>query len=150
MMKDISILIVTHNHSKYLESLINSLIKFEYKNVFFCDAASTDKTPEILMSSPFKKNVLLKQELEGFSKNNNDLIRHFELKSQYYLLLNPDTYFTEDFLKVLYEQIQENPKIGIVAPLLKYPNGDIQVTWKKFPSVINVFKKRLGLLKATE
>ena len=143
---DISILIVTHNHQDYIEDLILSLKKFNYTNTYFCDAFSTDKTLSILQSN--EVNLLKKTVLEGFSKNNNDLIRHFNLDSKYYLLLNPDMFFDEDFIHKLYLEIEANPKIGITTPLLYYPNNNIQTTWKKFPSVFHVLKKRLGLIKS--
>lgn len=146
----ISILIVTHNHSEYIDKLLESLIRFDIKNVFFCDAKSTDDTPTKLLSSPFKDKVLLKNTLEGFSKNNNDLIRHYNLKSEYFLLLNPDTFFDINFIEILYDKIKTDNRIGIVAPILKYPDGRLQVTWKAFPNFINVVKKRLGFLKAPQ
>ncbi len=143
-----SVLVVTHNHSLFIDKLINSLVKFGYTNTYFCDAKSSDGTYEKLKNSPFKDNVLRKDNLEGFSKNNNDLIRHFKLRSEYFLLLNPDTYFNVDFLEVLRTKIKSNKEIGIVSPLLKYPSGELQITWKHFPNFINVIKKRLGVLKA--
>ncbi len=145
---EVSILIVTHNHSDYIDKLIDSLIKFDYKNVYFCDAKSSDKTLHKLKNGPFHNRILEKTILEGFSKNNNDLIRHFNLKSEYFLLLNPDTYFDIDFLSDLYLKIKLKDDIGIIAPLMKYPDGTLQVTWKKFPNFLNVIKKRTGLLKA--
>lgn len=145
---EISILIVTHNHGEFIDKLIDSLINFDYKNVYFCDANSTDGTLDKLRKSPFRERIFVKSVLEGFSKNNNDLIRHFKLDSNYFLLLNPDTYFDVDFLSVLYLKIGADRNIGIVAPLLRYPNGHLQVTWKKFPNLFNVIKKRLGLLKS--
>ena len=146
----ISILIVTHNHCDFIDDLLKSLSKFNYSNTYFCDALSTDGTLEKIMRSPFKKNLLSKTVLEGFSKNNNDLIRYFNLNSKYYLLLNPDTFFNMDFLKNLYNKMESNTNIGISTPILKYPNGNMQVTWKKFPSFFTVLKKRLGVMKTKE
>lgn len=145
-----SILIVTHNHADYIIKLLDSLNRFGYTNTYICDAASTDGTLDILLNSTFKKNVYAKSKLEGFSKNNNDLIRYFNLNSEYYLLLNPDTFFDNDFLSVLLKKIKDDPQIGIVAPLTKYPNGCIQTTWKSFPSINTVVKKRIGVIKATQ
>lgn len=148
-MNETSILVVTHNHSEYIEKLLSSLISHKYTNVYFCDADSRDGTFEKLENSPYKDNVLKKSVLEGFSKNNNDLIKHFSLESKYFLLLNPDTYFEVDFLNRLVERIKSNSDIGIVTPLMKYPNGQIQTSWKSFPNFFTVIKKRLGFLKAT-
>ena len=147
---DISILVVTHNHGDFIQKLLDSLTSFNIKNVYFCDAKSTDNTAEILLNSAYGESVVVKKELEGFSKNNNDLIRYFNLKTKYFLLLNPDTYFEMDFIEVLYKAIENNPKIAITTPTLKYPDGRLQKTWKHFPNFINVFKKRLGILKALD
>lgn len=149
-LNDVSILVVTHNHSDFIQKLLNSLESFNYTNAYFCDAASKDGTKEILLKSVFAENLLLKNKLEGFSKNNNDLIRYFELDTPYFLLLNPDTYFDMDFISILLNEICKSKEIGIISPLLKYPNGNIQVTWKRFPSIITVIRKRLGILKATD
>lgn len=147
---DVSILIVTHNHRDYISRLLDDLNRFGCTNVFICDAASTDQTKELLLSSPYHKQVLLKSHLEGFSKNNNDLIRHFKLNTPYFLLLNPDVYLETDFIRVLYEEMKSDPSIGIIAPMIKYPNGTVQTTWKKYPSVFQVLKKRMGLRRATD
>ncbi|MEO1013469.1 MAG: glycosyltransferase family 2 protein, partial [Bacteroidota bacterium] len=144
----VSILVVTHNHVEFIEKLLDSLKTFGYRNVYICDASSSDGTLEILQNSPFSANLLKKLHLEGFSKNNNDLIRHFNLDTDYFLLLNPDTYFDTDFLSSLLNRAKEDSGIGIIAPLVRYPDGRIQVTWKRFPRVSTVIKKRIGLLKA--
>jgi len=141
----VSILIVTHNHEEYIEKLLNSLVKFNYQNVFICDAASSDNTVSILKSSIYKDNLLLKTNLEGFSKNNNDLIRKFQITSKYIFLLNPDTYIEDDVVKILESFMDENNSVAIAAPKILYPNGSIQQSWKKFPNLINVLKKRIGL-----
>lgn len=148
--EEISILVVTHNHQDFIGKLIQSLEEFNYRNVYFCEAASTDNTFDIIKNSIFKNNILKKNKLEGFSKNNNDLIRFFNLRTKYYLLLNPDLFFHEDFIKKLYEKMEEDFTIGIATPLLFYPNNEIQNTWKKFPSILHVIKKRLGILKVKD
>tara|TARA_R110002020_G_scaffold122487_7_gene278028 strand:- start:38593 stop:39372 length:780 start_codon:yes stop_codon:yes gene_type:complete len=150
MKNNISILVVTHNHIQHIGNLISSLEKFGFVNTYFCDAYSKDGTLEKLKSSSFNRNVLSKEILEGFSKNNNDLIRHFNLNSKYYLLLNPDTFFEVDFLDVLHKRMEADDSIGIVTPILKYPNGALQITWKKFPNPFLVLRKRTGLLKSKD
>ena len=148
--KDISVLVVAHNHSDYIDQLIESLLKFEITNVYFCDAFSTDGTLEKLLDSPFKNSVYSKNKLEGFSKNNNDLIRYFNLDSKYYLLLNPDTYFDVDFIDIIHEKMRKDSSIGIISPILKYPDGRLQITWKRFPNFFTVVKKRIGILRAID
>jgi len=147
---EISILIVTHNHDKFIKKLLDSLDLFDYDNVYICDANSSDHTLSIIQESRYSKNLIIKKNLEGFSKNNNDLIKHFKLNTKYFLLLNPDIYFQEDFILKLFNKMEEDDSIGITTPLLLYPNGAIQASWKKFPNFIYVIKKRVGLIKSNE
>ncbi|WP_053976505.1 glycosyltransferase [Mangrovimonas xylaniphaga] len=146
--KDVNVLVVTHNHVEYIQKLIDSLLRIGVDKVFFCDALSTDGTAEILLDSPYASNVLKKDKLESFSRNNNDLIRHFNLDSKCYLLLNPDTYFEEDFISPLYEEMEKNESIGIICPVIKYPSGELQISWKSFPNFRQVILKRTGVLKS--
>jgi N-acetylglucosaminyl-diphospho-decaprenol L-rhamnosyltransferase len=145
MKQDISILIVFHNHLNHLQRLIDSLTKLEYFNAYFCDAASTDGSRKIVENSIFGKKLLVKDKLEGFSKNNNDLIRHFNLDTKYFLVLNPDTFFDVDFIEELINSADEDPNNVLVCPKIIYPNGQVQNSWKTFPSIKEVFLKRLGL-----
>jgi N-acetylglucosaminyl-diphospho-decaprenol L-rhamnosyltransferase len=140
----VAILIVSHNHGSQLKKLIHSLEKFNFQNVYFCDADSSDNSVEIIEGSKYKTHLLKKNQLESYSKNNNDLLRAFQINCQYYFLLNPDTYFEEDFLSPLLEIAGKDPKIGIVAPRVIYPDGRFQKNWKRFPNFFQVLQKRLG------
>jgi GT2 family glycosyltransferase/glycosyltransferase involved in cell wall biosynthesis len=145
-MPDYSILIVTYNSEKELPRLLQSLVKFSYSNIYVCDAASTDNTVAILETHFDSKNLLKKPFLEGFSKNNNDLIRHFNLNSDYYFVLNPDTFFEMDIVTPMIRFCEENKEYAIVTPQLLYPSGAIQKSWKVFPNFFQVFLKRLGII----
>src|SRR5690606_7913028 len=68
----------------------------------------------------------------------------------YFLLLNPDTFFESNFVVDLLAVMEADNSIGIACPILKYPDGRIQTTWKMFPSFANVVKKRLGVMKAEQ
>lgn len=141
---DFSILVVTHNHSSTIVDLIESLERFSLlERAYFCDAKSRDGTLHLLQKAT--KNILVKTKLEGFSKNNNDLIKHFNLKSQYYVLLNPDTKLVENIFHPMIHYLHSNAEYGIGAPLLIYPNGEIQKSWKRFPSPLHFILKRLGI-----
>lgn len=141
----VAILIVTHNHADTINDLINSLNYIPYTNIYFCDANSTDGTATILKNSRYKTETIFKKKLEGFAKNNNDLIRHFKIKANYFLLLNPDTYFNTDFLSPLITHMEKNKGVGIAVPKIMYSTGQLQKSWKKFPKPVSVIKKRLGI-----
>ena len=60
------ILVVTHNHGSTIEKLVASLETYNYEEVYFCDAASSDHTLEVLDKSRYRDHVFRKKVLEGF------------------------------------------------------------------------------------
>ena len=142
-------LIVVHNHRKHLDKLISSLSAQNYKEVYFCDAASSDGSKELLEKSVYKNNLLSKRVLESFSKNNNDLIKHFNLDANYYFVLNPDTFFDMDVIGALIKEARLSKKTAILAPKILNADSTVQKSWKIFPSIGKVVLKRLGLRRTS-
>ncbi|BDD00007.1 glycosyltransferase [Persicobacter psychrovividus] len=143
-------LTVVHNHARSIGKLIDSIERSGFENAYFCDAASTDNSFEILNQSKFSSNTITNSTLYGFSKNNNDLIRAFELDPDYFMLLNPDAYVDSDVFTKCVEYMDQNPDVGVLCPQLYYPNGEIQKSWKAFPKLHHGVLKRLGLRSITD
>lgn len=141
-----AILIVTHNHETYIGQLLDSLAIYDRSDIYICDAASTDNTvAEIRRHTT--ENLLEKSVLEGFAKNNNDLLRFFSLLEkgyEYFLVLNPDVYFDADFITPLMHVLEEREDVAIVAPSVLNPDGTVQHSWKRFPGLVATIKRRLG------
>jgi len=62
----------------------------------------------------------------GFSAGNNLGIRSVD--AQYYLLLNSDAYVHENAVECLRFAADSNPRSGIIAPRLEWPDGSQQVS----------------------
>lgn len=141
----IAILIVTHNHQDYVKDLIDSCKKIPEIHKYICDAASTDNTLVTLRSEIGSRSdfhILAKEKLEGFSKNNNDLVRNFRLLDCDFLLINPDCYFSEDSFREFITKAASIDNLGVAAPQIHYPDGRAQVTWRKYPSIYSFFYRR--------
>lgn len=70
----------------------------------------TDVYPELI--------YILSEQNTGFAGGNNMGIRHSG--GDYLLLLNNDTEITEGFLTALLDEMDANPQIGLLSPLIKY------------------------------
>ncbi|MBB4866408.1 GT2 family glycosyltransferase [Pseudomonas nitritireducens] len=146
--KDISsfaILIVTHNHAPHISKLISSCRNVSHIPIYICDAASTDDTYEQLqreINGNTSFHLTRKNRLESFSKNNNDLIRKHSLQGKNIILINPDCYFEKSAFENFITQVGLVSEIGVAAPLLHYPDGSIQVSWRKFPTLTAFLKNR--------
>ncbi|MBI4135512.1 glycosyltransferase family 2 protein [Candidatus Uhrbacteria bacterium] len=90
----------------------------------------------------------------GFGKGNNLGLKKFEAK--YYFIANPDLVFLENLpaqagqqrtLERLYQFMEEHQKVGMVAPRLQLPNGEIQPSCMRFPRFLDQPIHRLGLHK---
>lgn len=141
----IAILIVTHNHQEYIKNLIDSCKCMPGISKYICDAASTDQTLETIKSEISGRSdffILPKDILEGFSKNNNDLVREFQLFDHNFLLINPDCHFDEKSLSEFINISASIDGLGISAPEVHYPDGRIQTTWRKYPSLYSFFHRR--------
>ncbi|PWU26010.1 hypothetical protein DK254_25695 [Pseudomonas sp. RW407] len=147
-----AILIVTHNHSGYISKLIDSCREIKHIKKYICDAASTDGT-DLLLEAAIRDDdsfeLIKKSELEGFSKNNNDLVREFFLQGKNLILINPDCYFEKDSLLKFLDTISTLEELGVAAPTLHYQNGVIQNSWRRFPSFWGFVKNRFSKSKAT-
>lgn len=144
---NIAILIVTHNHSAYIKDLIDSCSMIPEIEKYICDAASSDNSHQILENEiKAKKNFFLmkKENLESFSKNNNDIIRKYSLQGRDIILINPDCHFERNSFLSFINIVSKIERLGVAAPTLHYPNKSLQKSWRSFPSLMGFIKNRFS------
>ncbi len=79
----------------------------------------------------------------GFGKAHNIALRKtIEEGISYHLVLNPDVYFKNGVLEDLYKFMEENKDVGLVAPKILYPSGEIQYQCKLLPTPFDLFGRR--------
>ena len=97
MLNDTSIIIVTHNHKKYLEKCLDSIpINLE---VIIVDNVSTDGTPDIISEKYPEVKLIKSNENLGYGKAVNLGVKKTD--KEYIVILNPDTWFNLNPLKNL-------------------------------------------------
>jgi len=94
-----------------------------------------EKFPEIKFI-PFSKNV-------GYAKVVNTGIR--QAQGNYILILNHDIIFTKESISQLLDFIQNNPRVGIVAPQLLTFTGQVQKSYFRFPTIGAIVARRTFL-----
>ncbi len=60
--------------------------------------------------------------------------------------LNPDTYLINNLLSDLYSFAKDNTKLGVIGPLMVFPNGSLQVSAARFPNLKQEIGNLTGLL----
>jgi len=148
-MTSVSIIIVTYNSEREIINCINSLLpQLNEVNgeIILIDNNSIDNTI-FLINDIENKNISIIQNKEnfGFTKANNQGIKN--ANGDYILLLNPDTTVPNDVIKILLNEIQDNSDCGAIAPQLRFSDGRIQNSCRRFPRRRDIIYESIGLSK---
>jgi GT2 family glycosyltransferase len=137
---DISVVIVGWNARHYLELCLESLAAsppHRTMEIFVVDNASADGTSEVIQARfPYVKLIRSAENL-GFAKGNNVAIR--QCQGRYIALVNPDVIVLPGCLDALADFLDQNPKVGNVGPRVLNPDGTLQSSCRRFPSLWNNF-----------
>jgi GT2 family glycosyltransferase len=149
-MPHLAIIIVSWNTRDLLDRCIESVhaslvgAGITYQLVVV-DNASRDGTPEMVRTKHRDAVLLESGRNLGFAGGNNLALR-FLLHDQqgeqgsnsfqtpsYILLLNPDTEVVGNAIPRLVQYLEQHPDVALVGPQLRYPDGDIQSSRRRFP-----------------
>lgn len=136
----LSIIIVSWNVRELLRACLKSIddgrgqLELE---VIVVDSGSTDGSPAMVEAEfPWVK-LIGRADNVGFPKGNNLGIA--QARGRFVLLLNPDTEIVGDALTDLVAFLDEHPDVGAVGPQLLNPDGSIQSSRRRFPTLATGF-----------
>lgn len=148
---------------KCLKSIFEYLKNINF-NVYLVDNNSTDATVEVIEKYKIENNlqnliIIKNKENVGFAKANNQAIslchpresgdpetkieknwtsnQVGDDKSDFFLLLNPDTELVDDSLIPMVEFAKNNSAVGIVGPQLLNSDGSLQRSCRRFPQLLD-------------
>lgn len=148
-MVKISIIILTYNSSKYIESLLNSLLK-KYSNninskeleIIVADNKSLDDTLE--RANKYKEKIKITENGRnvGYAKGNN--LGAKKASGEFLVFLNPDAKFIEGDLFDVVSLFDDN-KVGIIGGKIISLDGKKELSCGKFYNPLNILLLTLGL-----
>ena len=97
------------------------------------DNASSDDTIGLLREQYPKVTHIANQDNRGFAAATNQALA--AASGELLLLLNPDTVLPEGALAELIQAAEERPEAGIMAPKLVNPDGSLQHSCRRFPTI---------------
>lgn len=162
----LAILIVNWNVRDLLRACLVSLrtcaASTHQQHLIVVDNASSDGSVEMLRNEFPDVHCIANPSNRGFTGGNNDglawIEKHLRFaiddlrlveatsnsqatnvrrQSDYVLLLNPDTEVTAGALDALLAYADANPQVGVVGPQLRYPDGSIQSSRRRFPTLFS-------------
>ena len=138
----LSIVIVSWNVKALLERCLLSVLANDDPSrdrceIIVVDSASSDGTAEMVRQQFPSVKLVASQSNLGFSKGSNVGIA--QSSGQYILLLNPDTEIVGDAPSVLVGYMDSHPDVGAVGPRVLFPDGRIQSSRRRFPTLATAF-----------
>ncbi|KAA3604083.1 MAG: glycosyltransferase family 2 protein [Calditrichaeota bacterium] len=135
---DVSFVIVTWNSENEIGNCLSSIFSevscsFE---AIVVDNASSDSTLEVIKKFPETKLIANSENLK-FARGTNQGLQISQGKFK--MLLNPDTILTKNSIEKLITFLEENEKVGAVAPKLLNLDKSIQPSCRRFPTFRTLF-----------
>lgn len=149
-MLDLSVVIVSWNVRELLRRCLASLLRDvapaaeghfvlpggRTLEVWVVDNSSSDGSAG-MVEADFPGVHVLVSPNRGFAAGSNQGIARS--RGRYVLLLNPDTEVVGDALTTLLDYLEAHPDVGVVGPQLRYGDGRLQSSRRRFPTPLTGF-----------
>jgi GT2 family glycosyltransferase len=140
-MYDISLSIVTYNNGDIIEKTIESLVshlenKLSYV-LYVIDNNSKDDTVKKVQGCNGNIVLIRNNKNLGFGAGHNEVLD--KINSKYHIVVNPDITIVNNIIFEMFEYMENHKEIGLLTPLVKYPDGEIQYLCKRNPTVTDLF-----------
>ena len=80
----------------------------------------------------------------GYGSSHNIGLKKYAYNSKFYLVLNPDIYYTKGVLEDIIIYMISDSNIGLLTPKVLYPDGSIQYLAKLLPTPFIFFARRFS------
>jgi GT2 family glycosyltransferase len=143
----LAIIIVSWNVRDLLRACLSSLQRYpatqHAQRIVVVDNASTDESAAMVRQEFPAVQLVANTLNRGFTGGNNDGIHAAEEwfgatdpATSYVLLLNPDTEIHAGTLDAMLNFAETHPQSGLIGPQLLYPDGAIQSSRRRFPTLM--------------
>jgi N-acetylglucosaminyl-diphospho-decaprenol L-rhamnosyltransferase len=145
-MTDLSVSVVSYRTPALLEQCLAALgVERETidLDVTVVDNASGDGSAEMVADAfPWVRLIRNERNL-GFGAAHNQALR--DARGRFLLVLNSDAAPRQGALQSLLDFLVDNPRVAVAGPRLRYPDGSIQPSRRRFPSMATLFMESTQL-----
>ena len=147
-MIDVAVIVVNWNVRDLLYRCLSSVFATPSAlalHVVVVDNASSDGSPEMVRREFPQVQLIANARNRGFTAGNNQALRALGFGKEgselprYALLLNPDAELVGDALETMVAFMDAHPDVGVVGPQLRFPDGRIQSSRRRFPTLATAF-----------
>lgn len=142
---DVAVLVVSWNTRELLAECLQSVEDSRAGlavQTLVVDNASSDGSAERVRAQFPAVRLLALQDNLGFVGGNNLAYQSLDTLPRYVLLLNPDARLRPGALAAMVSWMDAHPKAGACGPLTLNPDGSLQLSWTRFPTVWSEIRGR--------
>ena len=144
-MHDLAVIVVSTDQAQWLPRCLTTVR--EHAGAIALDLVVVDngatRETQALVERAYPDVRVVACENRGFGHANNQAFRTTD--SRYVLFLNPDTEVQSGSLADLVAELDRRPEIGLAGVRQVGPDGTVQPTMRRFPSVTRALGDALGL-----
>src|SRR5262245_3769476 len=141
MRATVDVVIVSYNSREQLRACVEPLLEVEGVHVIVVDNASPDRSLEVVEGLPLTAIQLPSN--GGFAHGVNAGWRAGS--GRYVLLLNPDAPIDAEALGRLVAALEDDPRLGAVAPRIMDSDGSLDYSQRRFPRLRSTYAQALFL-----
>lgn len=135
----ISVSLVSHGQAELVSNLLDDLVRHRPLEIEVILTLNVEEPlPFEIGSYPFFLKLIRNTSPKGFAANHNAAFDF--ARGKFFCVLNPDVRLIEDPFQALVDELSD-PRVGVVAPLIVGPNGDIEDSARRFPTPMALLRK---------
>ncbi len=141
----VSIICATYNSADYLPVFLRSLEKLpaDEIEIIFIDNNSCDSSVELIQKWGRAFLLVQNKRNRGWSAANNQGIA--VAKGKLIFFANPDIWFESEGVQQIVQFLEERPEFAAAAPQLLNPDGSIQPSCRRLPTLTDLVCQLSGL-----
>jgi N-acetylglucosaminyl-diphospho-decaprenol L-rhamnosyltransferase len=136
---DLSVVVVSWNVRDLLRCCLQSIIGAGAPagEIIVVDCASSDGSVEMARHEFPSVRLIASTENLGYARGSNMGLAH--ACGRHLMIMNPDTEVIGDALATMVHYLDSHPEVGAVGPQLRYPDGSLQSSRRRFPTLATAF-----------
>ncbi len=130
-------IVTYHTRWDELEHVLQCIERSPIDKLWIVDHGNDIHLPHLLEDHPVAE-YLSHPNLGYGSGHNVALKKAMELGSDYHIVMNSDLWWTEPVIEELADYMDHHPDVGLMMPMIYYPNGKIQYQCKFIPTPLDL------------
>lgn len=141
MYKIVASIVLFKNSEVVLKEAIQSFLNTTLNVKIVLVDNSPDDNLKKMSSLDSRIDYIFNNSNVGFGAAHNVAIKKYVERCQYFLVLNPDIYFSCGQLENMVEFMDKNKFVGHLMPKVLYPDNSVQFICKKIPTFFDLFAR---------